>query len=130
MTRFDAATADGRVGLVADAIAAHRERDSHHCTVVTGGGIPDEPAPWVQFAGRDSVLNVDVTDAEYDRLERVLEEVRGLTVAERSSPDDADGTNVRLAVQVDDDRVAQVVERLFREVFDRPADYRLWATQI
>ncbi|MFB6125501.1 MAG: hypothetical protein ABEJ59_06040 [Halanaeroarchaeum sp.] len=127
MTRFDADSPAERRDLVADAIAAHRERDSAFCTLTADA---DRPAPWVQFDAHESLLNLDCTDGEYDRLETLLTEVGGLTVSERSSPEDVDGTNVRLRARVDDARLAQLVERLFREVYDLPASFRLWATAV
>ncbi|MFB6082534.1 MAG: hypothetical protein ABEJ67_06905 [Halanaeroarchaeum sp.] len=129
MTRFDADTADERIDLVADLIAAHRERESAFCTVVAEPDSDEAAAPWVQFDARESLLNLDCTAEEVARLERFVTEVGGLTIAERTSPEDVDGTNVRLRARVDDRRIAQLVERCFREVYDRPASYHLWATE-
>lgn len=128
MGRFDAATEADRRSLIAEAVAAHRRRASGFCTFVAEVG--GSPAPWVQFADHDSLCNLDCTDDEYRRLERFLDEHGGLSVVERTRPEDAAGTNVRLRLRGDEERVARVIERLFREVFDRPADYRLWATAI
>jgi len=129
MGRFDAATGDERRDLVVDAIHAHRERESQFTTFETGR-TGDEPAPWVQFAAPDSILNLDCTDDELDRLDALLGDFGGCTVHERTSPGEAEGTNVRIETRVDDGRVAQLVERVFREVYDQPEDYRLWATAV
>ena len=130
MNRFDATTRTDREALLVDGFEAHRDRGSPYCTVVAEADDPETPDPWVQFDHGESMLNLDCSDAELERLDRFLAEVGGLTVAERRSPEEAEGTNVRMKAHVDHGRVAQLVERLFREVYDRPADYRLWVTEI
>ncbi|MGM0398690.1 MAG: hypothetical protein ACQEQY_06805 [Halobacteriota archaeon] len=130
MSRFDAHTDADRVALVVDAIRAHRERASGFTTLQTPTDADDEPEPWIQFDAEESLLNLDCTDAELKRLEALLDEFGGMTIHERNTPADVDGTNVRIRTRVDDERVAQFVERCFREVYERPADYRLWVTAI
>ena len=130
MGRFDADTDADRLDLVTDAIHAHRDRGSAFITVQTSADAPDEPAPWIQFDAETAVVNLDCTDDELDRLEGLLGEFGGCTIHERTAPEDADGTNVRVRARVDDARVAQLIERCFREVYERPADYRLWVTEI
>lgn len=151
MTRFDAQGADGRRELIADAIAAHRERGSLFCTVEAEGpppgagehgepteqaGDPDaaadtEPTPaWVQYTDTDAQLNLDCTDAEYDRITDVLGAASAFTVAEQSSPEDADGRNLRITARTDVERIAEIVDRLFVEGFGYDAEFRLWATEI
>lgn len=129
MGRFDATTEGERRDLVVDAIQAHRERESAF-TTVQSTPTDDEPAPWVQFDASESLLNLDCTDEELDRLDALLSEFGGCTIHERTNPENAAGTNVRIRARVDDGRVAQLVERLFRDVYDRPADYRLWVTDV
>lgn len=129
MGRFDADTEADRLDLVVDAIRAHRDRGSAFTTVQTPAK-EDEPEPWVQFDADASLLNLDCTDEELDRLEDLLEEFGGMTIHERASPDDLEGTNVRITARVDDERIAQFVEQCFRHVYDRPEDYRLWVTTI
>lgn len=130
MSRFAATTRADREALLLDGIEAHRERGSAYCTFVAEADDPESPDPWVQFDHGESLLNLDCTDAESKRLDRFLAEVHGLTITERASPEEAEGTNVRMKAHVDHGRVAQLVERLFREVYDRPADYRLWVTEL
>lgn len=130
MGRFDADTEVERRDLVEAAIRAHRDRGSAFTTMQTPTGADDEPEPWIQFAADESVLNLDCTDEEYHRLEGLLDEFGGMTITERHTPDDVDGTNVRIGARVDDGRIAQFVERCFREVYDRPDDYRLWVTDV
>lgn len=130
MGRFDADTETERIDLVVDAIRGHRERESGFITIETPVEDPEKPDPWIQYDATDELLNVDCTDDELARLEAVLDDVGGCRIHERTSPDDVEGTNVRIRTQVDDERVAQLVERCFRDVYDRSADYRLWVTAL
>ncbi|MFB6132983.1 MAG: hypothetical protein ABEJ44_06235 [Halanaeroarchaeum sp.] len=130
MGRFDADARTERVDLVVDAIRAHRERGSRFVTVEAPVDDAEEPDPWIQFDGNEELLNLDCSDEELHRLERVLHDFGGCLIDERTSPDDVSGTNVRVRTRVDDERVAQLVERCFRDVFGRPADYRLWVTEL
>jgi len=129
MTRFDADTPEGRRKLIADAVRAHRERESRFCTVEADPAFADEMGvPWVQFG--EGLVNLDCTDAELDRLTDLLDARGGLSVAERESPEDAEGTNVRIEVHGDADRIAGLVEDCFREVYELPADARVWAVEV
>lgn len=150
MTSFDATTPEERRTLVADAIRAHRERGSAFCTVegdsppdqgAAGGdrrtadgdgeGTAPDPTPaWVQYSASEEVLNLDCTDEEYDRVVDVLASFPEFTVAEQTSPEDAEGRNLRIAAGADVDRIGAVVERLFLEGFGYEEGFRLWATEI
>jgi len=92
MTRFDAETEAERVALVADAVAAHRERESAFCTLEADGDPSDDPEflpPWVQYA--DGTLNLDCTDEELDALSDVLARFGAFTVTARDTEEDAPG---------------------------------------
>jgi len=136
MTRFDADTEADRVALVADTVAAHRERDSQFCTVEADDDPSDDPEflpPWVQFA--DGTLNLDCTQRELDALNDLLGRYGAFTVAERTTVEpemegESPATNVRVDAQADDERVAQFVDAVFREVYGLPADFRLWAVEV
>jgi hypothetical protein len=137
MTRFDAITADDRRALFADAIRAHDERESAFVTIEAAAenadasndaASADESTPWVQFA--DGTLNLDCTDDELDRLNSLLDEFRAFTVDDLATPEDADGTNVRVTARTDDERVAEFVDRVFRRVYDRPEEYRAWVAAV
>ena len=130
MSRFHADTTEDRRDLVADAIRAHRERGSRFTTFQTPADRDDEPDPWIQFAAPETLVNLDCTDAEFTRLEALLDEFGGCTIDARTSPEDVDGTNVRIEMRVDDERIAQFVDRCFREVYDQPEEYRLWVTDV
>ena len=129
MTRFDAADADERRKQFADAIRAHRERGSGFCTLeVEGNGGSEGPLPWVQFA--DRTFNLDCTDDELDALTDLLDDFPEFRVEAMDSPEDADGTNVRVTARSDVNRLAGFVDSVFREVYGRPDDYRAWAAAV
>jgi len=141
MPRFDASTAEDRQRLLADAIAAHRERGSRFCTFEADALPPNAPEPdeespgqptpaWVQYSAPEAQLNLDCTDAEYDRIADVLAAASAFTVAQQSSPEDADGRNLRITARTDVERIAEVVDRLFVEGYGYEEEFRLWATEI
>jgi hypothetical protein len=158
MTRFDADAPEERQKLFADGIAAHRERASAFVTfeadadaaALGGGGDaseegeiereeesadggdesgdPQQAPPWVQFG--DGTLNLDCTDAELDELKALLGEFPAFKIDDIVRPDEAEGVNVRVSALADANRVSQCVERVFREVYDQPAEYRVWVTAV
>jgi hypothetical protein len=134
MTRFDAATEDARRELFTDAIRAHDERDSAFLTIETAADDSeesnDEPAavPWVQFA--DGMLNLDCTDAELDGLKSLLASFSTFTIDALDSPEDVEGTNVRVAARTDPERVTEFIERVFIEIYEQSDGYRAWVTAV
>ena len=145
MTRFDAADPGERRKLFADAVAAHRTRGSAFLTVeaelteaereagnesdADGDDADAEPTrPWLQFA--DQTFNLDCTDEELDRLKALVGEFPEFRIDEMESPEEAEGTNVRITARSDANRLAQFVDRAFREVYGREGDYRAWVTEI
>ncbi|EMA44017.1 hypothetical protein [Halococcus saccharolyticus] len=135
MTRFDAATADARQELFADAIRAHTERNSAFLTIEAttddtdeGAGESSEPTPWIQYA--DGTLNLDCTDDELDRLKSLLDGFPSFTIDDLATPEDVDGTNVRVTARTDDERIAEFADRVFRQVYDRSKGYRAWVAAI
>ena len=142
MTRFDAVDPGERRKLFADAVTAHRTRGSAFLTVEAelaeaereagdggdGEGDADPVPPWVQFA--DQTFNVDCTDEELERLESLVGAFPEFRIDELESPEEAEGTNVRITARSDANRLADFVERAFREVYGREEDYRAWVTEI
>lgn len=135
MSRFDASTADERRALFAEAIGAHRERASAFCTFETdepvGSSDSDEepvPLPWLQFA--DDTFNLDCTDAELARLKQLVGDYPEFRIDALDSPEDADGTNVRVTARSDPNRLAGFADRVFLDVYDAPDDYRVWAVEV
>ncbi|QLG26173.1 hypothetical protein HUG10_00850 [Halorarum halophilum] len=154
MTRFDADEPTDRRKLFADAVTAHRTRGSSFLTVEarepeqavqfgeddggeaggTDGGDEeaeeDEPRapPWIQFA--EKTFNLDCTDGELERLNALLDEYPEFRIDEMESPEEADGTNVRISARSDANRLADFLERAFREVYEQPEGYRAWVVQV
>ncbi|UPV75044.1 hypothetical protein M0R89_03005 [Halorussus limi] len=155
MTRFDAAAAEERQKLFADGIVAHRERASPFVTFeadADASGADDEDGatdsaetgsddadpetgddaeqapPWIQFG--DGTLNLDCTDDELDDLKSLLGEFPAFKIDDLTRPEEAEGVNVRVSALADPNRVAQCVERVFREVYDRPESFRAWVTAV
>lgn len=153
MTRFDASDPTDRQKLFAEAVTAHRERGSAFLTVEAeltadeqaraddlageesdAETATDESAetppqvPWVQFA--DQTLNLDCTDAELDRLKSLLAAFPEFRIDQLESPEESEGTNVRITARADANRLAGFVERVFLTVYERPDDYRAWVVQL
>ena len=137
VTRFDADTAADRRKLFADAVAAHRKRGSAFLTVEVDAdpdldGTDDDgdplPGPWVQFA--EKTFNLDVTDAEREALETLLEEYREFRIDERTSHEESDGTNLRITARSDATRLAGFIDHVFQHVYGRDEGYRAWVTRI
>jgi len=154
MTRFDADAPADRRKLFADAVTAHRRRGSAFLTVEveppreelqfgesdgddaedpdgdadSEAGGRDEAPPWIQFA--EKTFNLDCTDEELARLHDLLDEYPEFRIDERETPEEAEGTNVRISARSDANRLAGFIDRAFLEVYDRPEDYRAWVVQI
>ena len=145
VTRFDATTADDRRALVAEAVRAHRERESPFLTVeLDPESVPDgpdgssetgeeaeeraEPTPWIQFA--NDRFNLDCTDDELDRLSALLDSYPEFRIVERQSPDEAEGTNVRIHAPSDPERLAAFVDEAVQRMYGAPEDCRLWVVQV
>ena len=132
MTRFDADDAQARRKLFADAIDAHRTRASAFLTVEADHDPDvdgeDAPAPWLQFA--ESTFNLDVDEDELDRLKGLLGEFPAFRIDQMESPEEADGTNVRVTARSDANRLAAFADRVFLEVYGREDDYRAWVAAV
>jgi len=89
-----------------------------------------EQHAWVQFSDPEGVLNLDCTDAEYDRLVDVLDSFPEFTVQEQAVPEDADGRNLRIEARGDGARIADCVEAIFLEGYGYGDRFRLWATEL
>ena len=134
VTRFDADDPGERRKLFADAIAAHRARGSPYLTIEAevgaegDGDAADELPPWIQFAER--TFNLDCTDEELSRLKSLLSEFPEFRIDQLETPEDVEGTNVRIAARSDANRLADFAERAFREVYDREESYRAWVVEL
>ncbi|WP_231185198.1 hypothetical protein [Haladaptatus sp. DYF46] len=157
MTRFSASTPTERRKLVVDAITAHRERGSPFCTLTADpetasepdfdsesksaasgaddgsdagdeDGTEEELPPWIQFG--DRTLNLDCTDEELEALKTLVGEFPAFKIEQLRSPEDADGTNVRISAKADANRIAQFVDRAFREVYGCSESVTVWAVEV
>jgi hypothetical protein len=141
MTRFDADTPTDRRKLFADAVTAHRTRGSAFLTIEAAPpespafdpdgedeGDEEEPQPWLQFA--EKTFNLDVTDAELDRVKALVDEFPEFRIDELESPDTAEGTNVRITARSDANRLADFADRVFRDVYEREEGYRAWVVAV
>lgn len=118
-----------------DGAEAEEPPASDHSTDSTGEQSPDtlaasEQSAWIQFSDPEGVLNLDCTDAEYERLVDALAVFPEFSVVEQSAPEDADGRNLRIQARGDAERIADCVETLFVEGYGYDADFRLWATEL
>jgi len=128
MTRFAAESSTERRKLFVDAVVAHRERASAFLTVEADPESEDDPAPWVQFG--DRTFNLDCTDDELARLKSLLESYPAFRIDQLETPEEAEGTNVRITARSDANRLAAFVDDVFRTVYDRPEDYRAWVAAV
>ncbi len=131
MTRFDATEPTARRALFVAAIDAHRERASEFLTLEPQAAPPsagDELIPWIQFS--DTTVSMDCTAAELDRLKTLLNEYPDFRIDELQSPEEAEGTHVRISSRSDANRLADFFEAIFQQVFTYPVDYRVWVAAV
>lgn len=92
----------------------------------------DEPVervpPWIQFG--EGEFNLDCTDEELSVLRTVVDDYAEFRVDQLESPETAAATNVRITAHTSEDRLAAFTERVFREVYGQPAEFRLWVTTV
>ncbi|MFC7042802.1 hypothetical protein [Halonotius sp. GCM10025705] len=131
MTRFDATEAESRKELFAATVTAHRERGSEFCTLEPDETLPDSDddlVPWIQFGG--TTVALDCTDSELDRLKELLGEYPDFRIDDLESPEEAEGTHVRITTHSDEARLAEFFDAVFQQAFGYPTDYRAWAVSI
>jgi len=132
MTRFDADDPRERRKLFAEAVTAHRTRASPFLTIEAERNPDldgeDAPAPWLQFA--ESTFNLDVTEDELDRVNTLVNDFPECRIDELESPEEAEGTNVRITARSDANRLAAFADRVFLEVYGRDEDYRAWVAAV
>jgi hypothetical protein len=132
MTRFEADTPAERRKLFADAVVAHRNRGSAFLTIeaapLEDADGDEEPAPWIQFA--EKTFNLDCKAEELDRLKALLEAFPEFRIDQLESPEETEGTNVRITARSDPNRLAGFVDRAFQEVYGRDESYRAWVVAV
>jgi hypothetical protein len=144
MTRFDATTPTERRKLIADAVVAHRKRESAFLTVEAEPTPPERDAreaavdgelpegaptvPWVQFA--DRTFNLDCSDEELTALKSLLNEFPEFRIEQLDQPEEVAGTNVRITARADPNRLAMFADSVFQDVYGRDEEYRVWVVEI
>jgi len=114
MTRFDAATDTERRQLFAEAITAHRKRDSEFLTIEPDELPPEsteELTPWIQFS--DTTVSMDCTDDELDRLKGLLDSYPEFRAESLESPEEAEGTHAEITARSDANRLAMFIDEAF-----------------
>ncbi|MFB6183061.1 MAG: hypothetical protein ABEI96_00765 [Haloarculaceae archaeon] len=124
MTRFDASRPRDRGALVADAITAHRKRDSDRAVFEA---VDDDRRETLSFA--DGQVTFVVTDDQYERLTAVLDEFPVFKIAQPETRK-ADADTVVVSAVTDQKHAAEFVEASFRSVYGFPEDYRLWVAAV
>ncbi|MEF8780298.1 MAG: hypothetical protein V5A46_06445 [Haloferacaceae archaeon] len=128
MTRFSADTPTERRKLFAEAVVAHRRRGSPFLTVETPKTDEETVAPWIQLS--EKTLNMDCTDAELERLKSMIDGYQEFRIDRLESPENVEGTNVRITARSDANRLAEFMDRSFREVYGRDESYTGWVVEI
>lgn len=131
MTRFDASTPGDRRSLFADAVLAHRQRNSEFLTVEPDDLPPtaaDELLPWIQFSER--TFSMDCTDTELDRLKSLVSEFPEFRIESLDSPEEAEGTHAQISARSDANRLASFIDGAFQRVYGYDEEYTAWVVAI
>ncbi|XVH32048.1 hypothetical protein ACNS7O_02375 [Haloferacaceae archaeon DSL9] len=131
MTRFDASDPTERRKLFADAIVAHRNRNSAFLTVEPEAlppNAPDEQLPWIQFA--EKTISMDCTDDELSRLKELVGEYPEFRIETLESPEEVEGTHVEISARSDANRLAGFIDHAFQAVYGYEDEYTAWVVSI
>lgn len=131
MTRFDADTDTERRQLFAEAITAHRKRDSEFLTIEPDALPPEsteELLPWIQF--NDTTVSMDCTDDELDRLKEVLDSYPEFRAESLTSPEEAEGTHAQITARSDANRLAMFIDEAFQTVYGYASTYKAWVVEL
>jgi hypothetical protein len=119
MPSQDGEDAMERRARIAEAVATHRRAGSRSPVVF---GAADDETAVVEYVDRELTVRVD--DGARARLDALLAEFPVFKVAQpatRKAPDD----EVHVSALADPKHIADFLDRLFLDVFEEPADYRL-----
>ncbi|MFC7154164.1 hypothetical protein ACFQPA_01675 [Halomarina halobia] len=120
MTRFEADEPRERLGLVVDAIAAHRTRDSE-------GAVLETDRATVRYA--DRTLRIECDPDERERLNALLADFHVFKVAQPETRKAPEGV-VYLSAIADPKHAADFVEGLFRRVYGHGEGYELRVVRV
>jgi hypothetical protein len=131
MTRFDADTETERRQLFAEAITAHRTRESEFLTIEPDE-LPSESTeelmPWIQFS--DTTVSMDCTDEELERLKGLLDSYPEFRAESLESPEEAEGTHAQITARSDANRLAMFIDEAFQTVYGYESTYTAWVVAI
>lgn len=120
MTRFEADDQGERLGLVAETIAAHRERGSEGAVFEGAGGR-------VEYA--DRVLTLELDGPARERLEDLLGEFPVFKIEQPATRKAPEGV-VHVSAIADPKHAADFVEGVFRMVYGADEGYELRVVRI
>lgn len=120
MTRFEAADPRQRLGLVVDAITAHRKRESE-------GVVLEFDGKRVEYA--DRTLTLTLADEERERLDDLLGEFPVFKIEQPATRKAPEGV-VHVSAIADPKHAADFVEACFRQVFEAGEDYELRVVRV
>jgi hypothetical protein len=120
MTRFEAHAQHDRLTCIAEAITAHRKRDSEGAVFETDAG---------RLTYADRTISLELTDTERERLDTLLESYPVFKIeqpATRKAPEGA----VHVSAIADPKHAADFVESVFRDVFEQEEEYELRVVRV
>lgn len=120
MTRFEADTARDRLALVAEAITAHRNRNSERAEFETDAG---------RLTYSDRTITLDLTNTERERLESLFESFPVFKI-EQPATRKADTGTVHISALADAKHTADFVEHVFRAVYELNEEYELRSVRV
>jgi hypothetical protein len=117
-------TADGESAIerrtrIAEAITAHRRAGSQSPVLVA---VAAEDPPYVEYCDREIVVRVE--EADRDRLDALLDDFPVFKIAQPATRK-APAGEIHVSAIADPKHAADFLDRLFLDVFERPAGYAL-----
>ena len=122
MTRFEADDPGERLGLVAEAVTAHRERGSE-------GAIFESASTEGRVEYADRVLTLEVTPGHRERLDDLLGEFPVFKIEQPATRKAPEGV-VHVSAIADPKHAADFVEGVFRRVYGAGEGYELRVVRI
>lgn len=126
MTRFDADEPDERTVLFAEAITAHRKRNSEE-TAMEARNEGDPAA--VRLVYEDGTVTFQLSEERRERLDDLLAEFPVFKIQQPETRKSPAGT-VHVSAIADPKSAADFLEAAFRQVYGFPPDYRVWVVRV
>lgn len=122
MTEDAGTTPAERRTAIARAIVSHRNAGHESPVRLAADGDDGTACPAVEY--EDRLVTVTVDDSERERLDALLSEFPVFKIAQPETRKAPDGV-VHVSAIADPKHAADFLDRLFLDVFERPADYPL-----